>query len=232
MFNAFYLLFNCTVVSAVRWINHDDFLRCAYNLFTRGVEEVGFVGAELVGINWVKLDIKSTDVESGNYAYTKATAAMFQENYNEFFRYCIAGKRCLYKYLVRKEHFGNFLRSGYNNRYCKKKCKEYLKENPLPTGLINQCVENVLSGTFVNQQTMIQYIDDASEKLNAYFYMPSLSAANERQAQIVLKKTDGTYVATNHLKVQKENGVWYREGFENGGEIASDPNIAGLSVQD
>lgn len=67
MFNTRQLLFICILINAFVWRDFTNKIRVAYEDMVEEGVDIGFVEAEMVNDCWVKLNIKSSDVENGKH---------------------------------------------------------------------------------------------------------------------------------------------------------------------
>lgn len=128
---------------------------------------------------------------------------------------CTGGKKGLPAYFILKSSFHNYIVQSIEERGDDEECREQIRRNPLPPGLMQDAIETVLQNRMTGDE-ICSFLESVNRKLDTYFCFDfSGRDEYEFQAQIVLKKTDGAYVATNILKIQKVDGIWQREGFGN-----------------
>lgn len=198
------LLFTFVFSIETEWIDHNRRIREAYKKIVPLNTEITFVKATLVNE-----DCESVEIEGGKFFIAKGKRLFVYDDYDDIEFNATVGINGIFEYYT---DFLAFDKLFQEDRTLLQKCQEALKKHP-PPELVKFPIENIMKNTW-DKERIKRYLRVSNADLNVYFCFGQTNVHEyESQTQLILKKKDVSFLATNILRVQKKNGMFAASDF-------------------
>lgn len=179
----------------------------------KDVKEINFVEAEIVNRFWIKLNCKNSEIEDGKWFILQYDELKTYDGPSDLSMFCTATPSGFFNWLIKRKIFKAYYYGEESMVTIDASgCREFFEFYKTPEKYLN-ALDYILERNMTEDE-ISGYLNDINKDMNAYIMFNSLFYYTyDVQIQYVLRKTDGTFLATNILKLEIAGEEISSQGF-------------------